>query len=141
MNKTMLLAADADAPFEPMPTTPAIAPDATTKACPVCHAQTFVDMDTCYNCMYMFGSDPALEERRQAMDVHPSTGMRADMSLAGNASSGPSDANMRTGCTHQADPCAPRMSANDQLFAELLVELRGFLGKFLLDRGVDIKQL
>lgn len=33
------------------------------KTCPVCRTQLFADMDTCYNCMYIFGSTPTLEKR------------------------------------------------------------------------------
>lgn len=35
------------------------------KQCPVCKTQLFADMDTCYNCMYMFGSNPELEARTE----------------------------------------------------------------------------
>lgn len=32
------------------------------KLCPTCKTFVFEDMDTCYGCMYRFGSDPAREE-------------------------------------------------------------------------------
>lgn len=32
------------------------------KLCPTCKTFVFADMDTCYGCMYRFGSDPAREE-------------------------------------------------------------------------------
>ena len=33
------------------------------KTCPVCRTMLFDDMDTCYGCMYRFGSNVALEEK------------------------------------------------------------------------------
>ncbi|MDO4290909.1 MAG: hypothetical protein Q4C41_06750 [Eggerthellaceae bacterium] len=33
------------------------------KTCPVCRTTLFDDMDTCYGCMYRFGSNAALEEK------------------------------------------------------------------------------
>ena len=36
------------------------------KICPVCESTLFDDMDTCFGCLYRFGSDPALEAARLA---------------------------------------------------------------------------
>ncbi len=36
------------------------------KICPVCESTLFDDMDTCFGCLYRFGSDPALEAARSA---------------------------------------------------------------------------
>ncbi len=33
------------------------------KTCPICKTHVFDDMNTCYNCMYSFGSNPELEQR------------------------------------------------------------------------------
>lgn len=40
------------------------------KICPTCKTMVFADMDTCYGCMYRFGSDPVREEavRRELED-------------------------------------------------------------------------
>ena len=35
------------------------------KTCPICKTHVFDDMNTCYNCMYSFGSNPELEQRVQ----------------------------------------------------------------------------
>lgn len=35
------------------------------KTCPICKTHVFNDMNTCYNCMYSFGSNPELEQRAQ----------------------------------------------------------------------------
>ena len=35
------------------------------KTCPICKTHVFNDMNTCYNCMYSFGSNPELEQRVQ----------------------------------------------------------------------------
>lgn len=39
------------------------------KVCPVCESTLFDDMDTCFGCLYRFGSDPALEAARSAAAV------------------------------------------------------------------------
>lgn len=39
------------------------------KICPVCESTLFDDMDTCFGCLYRFGSDPALEAARSAAAV------------------------------------------------------------------------
>ena len=39
------------------------------KICPVCESTLFDDMDTCFGCLYRFGSDPALEAARSAKAV------------------------------------------------------------------------
>lgn len=39
------------------------------KVCPVCESTLFDDMDTCFGCLYRFGSDPALEAARSAKAV------------------------------------------------------------------------
>lgn len=36
------------------------------KICPVCESALFDDMETCFGCLYRFGSDPALEAARSA---------------------------------------------------------------------------
>ena len=41
------------------------------KMCPTCKTWVFADMDTCYGCMYRFGTDPEREEavRREYEDI------------------------------------------------------------------------
>lgn len=39
------------------------------KICPVCESALFDDMETCFGCLYRFGSDPALEAARSASAV------------------------------------------------------------------------
>lgn len=135
MNDTMLLAADSLAPVEEAQ--PAAACDQAMtqvetkmKSCPVCRAQVFADMETCFNCMYLFGSNPSLEEKatRHALpEVLPLP-----------AAANPENENEPP----LSDEGSGKRSAGpDQLLAELLVELHCFLGQFLLDRDIDVKQL
>ncbi len=153
MNETMLLAADSFAPIEEVLPSPVEerkdtldgvhdgiasgglhaadavhAVETRTKTCPVCAAQVFADMDTCYNCMYAFGSNEPLEERAAER-----TGCEEDV---------------RQGFCfprERPEPSLPMQDAaerrGDELLAEVLVELHRFLGQFLLDRGIDIKEL
>lgn len=90
------------------------------KLCPVCATTVFGDMDTCYNCMYRFGSNEELEECVAASSPEPAATV---------APGGP------------AEPVGPLPgNAEDRvLFAEFLVELEGFLRQFLADRVVDVK--
>lgn len=143
MNETMLLAADSLTPFEgekqeaaPLAIPSKAATETAMKICPVCRAQVFADMDTCFNCMYLFGSNQALEQKAAARglpgaaDVHAAPRVRDSLHQGTGAvrSLSGSDALSRT-CDDNA------------LMTELLVELHGFLGQFLLDRGIDVKQL
>lgn len=79
----------------------------------------FDDMDTCYNCMYRFGSNEKLEES-----------VAADGAGSPRAA-GSSDAS--------AAPTTADVAA-DGLLAEFLVELEGFLRQFLADRLVHGQQ-
>lgn len=139
MNDTMLLAADSGAPFEEamrsceaeaLPGSRSV--ETGMKACPVCRAQAFADMETCFNCMYRFGSNPALEEKAAARahaDRMQGTGVPAEPGT---------EAILPDGAVAS---CAVRAAKADGcLLAELLVELHGFLGELLLDRGIDVKQ-
>lgn len=91
------------------------------KTCPVCHARVFADIDTCYNCMYLFGSNVALEEKRHE-----------DMEAA--------QAGAKALSSDQTDEVRSGASSGDAaLFIEFLEELRGFLSQFLIERGVDIE--
>lgn len=131
VNETILLAADSLAP---------VAPSVETgmKACPVCRAQVFADMDTCFNCMYLFGSNPALERKAEAKalpEVIPEVIPEAVREVL---SGDPPE-------TKTAPPLEETVpeksgSADGELLAELLVELHGFLGQFLLNRGIDLKE-
>lgn len=146
MDKTVLLAADAatpitsescigdvDAPeFLQEPDEPVLAtkemknitvPESmqlTTKECPVCHAQAFSDMETCYNCMYTFGSKPELESAPQGAQ---------------------SDTEFDT-CEQASYPAQPSVTttSEDELLARFLKEFHGFLGQFLLHNDIRIKE-
>ncbi len=152
MNETMLLAADAQAPITG--DEDALQPDAGSsglvetdvKTCPVCRARLFADMDTCFNCMYRFGSNPALEakaaQRAQAQPLCGATG--GSSSEEGSQPSEALDV-VRPPKAPASGGCLPTqeraVAADERLLSELLVELHGFLGQFLLDRGIDAKQL
>lgn len=88
------------------------------KTCPVCHAHVFADMDTCYNCMYLFGSNQTLEDR-----------MRKKLPL------GQSDPDIAS-AEHDLAAYQTNNERDSALFIEFLEEFRGFLAQFLADRGV-----
>lgn len=164
MNETMLLAADSATPFS--------VPDvvAKTKECPVCQARAFDDMRTCFNCMYQFGSNPALERkaaqeaREGSAELEEESGaegegdataqpseapwMGSDVAAQGNATSKEKQSSSfcfpRTSMEEQVGPppvAAVGTEAGESLFAEALVELHCFLGQFLLHHGIDLKEL
>lgn len=62
------------------------------RICPVCESALFDDMDTCFGCLYRFGSDPALEEARGATAVLWPTASEEERVPLDNAGS---DATMR----------------------------------------------
>lgn len=134
MNETVLLAADAMAPLERAPI------ESGTKLCPICNARVFSDMDTCYNCMYLFGSKPELEQRAslaELPEVDPKP-ERDEDSLPERRL--PSQFLYGRGGPPDPTPLGEAIKGGE-LFGQFLVELYGFLGKFLLDRGIDIKKL
>ncbi len=96
------------------------------KRCPVCKTSVFEDMDTCYKCMYRFGSNEQLEKSvLDAADAVPSPEVPASLvESSPRARSAPSSAEGR---------------GREDLLAEFLVELEGFLGKFIADRVVDVE--
>ena len=168
------------------------------KTCPVCKTHVFNDMDTCYNCMYSFGSNPSLERKLEtdgsvmpdqrvcASDIADGEtvagAFRGDTSdlaarsrpkqqtekhqvalkvspdksffgvslvdeggLLRCASGGyetPEDCikEYETAFLHQEGLGEMKGSAraSDALFDEFLVEFRGFLGKFILDRKIGV---
>ena len=152
MNETMLLAADAQAPItgdedalQPVAGSSGLV-ETDVKTCPVCRARLFADMDTCFNCMYRFGSNPALEakaaERVQAQPMHGAA--EGPPSEEGSQPSEPLDGVQapKAAASGGRLPLRERaVAADERLLSELLVELHGFLGQFLLDRGIDAKQL
>ena len=85
------------------------------KQCPVCATAVFGDMDTCYNCMYRFGSNEELEASRAA---------------AARDDAGPA-----------ALPGASRseLRGDGALLAQFLVEFDGFLRQFLAHRVVGVE--
>jgi len=42
------------------------------KICPACKSKLFDDMDTCFGCMYRFGTDPEREREAEALSWPPS---------------------------------------------------------------------
>ena len=42
------------------------------KICPTCKSKLFDDMDTCFGCMYRFGTDPEREREAEALSWPPS---------------------------------------------------------------------
>lgn len=89
------------------------------KICPVCESALFDDMDTCFGCLYRFGSDPALEAARAAASVPwpvalegertivvapewkpaPKEAALASADGAGSGGGGPAGGGVRTGGT------------------------------------------
>lgn len=88
------------------------------RICPVCKTKVFTDMDTCFNCMYRFGSEPALEHK---------VDNQADTILDGKT------ANSSKG------ECGRPFATDDALFREFLVKFESFLGDFLLDSEIGVK--
>ncbi len=155
MNETMLLAADAQAPI--MGNGDALQPDAVkavpvetdVKTCPVCRARLFADMDTCFNCMYRFGSNLALEAKaaeRNHAQLRDGAGEVPSAQEKPTMEAGEEECLLSEGIEAARENPASKPSAlpersDERLLSELLVELHGFLGQFLLDRGIDAKQL
>lgn len=81
------------------------------KRCPICKTTLFDDMDTCYGCMYKFGTKPELEAR---------------VSIESNK---PGVENIEIGGLN---------SENADLFGSFLVECEGFLRKFIADRKICV---
>ncbi len=84
------------------------------KSCPVCKTTLFEDMDTCYGCMYRFGSSPELEEKALS---------------SGQGDSG-GESNKQPSCQLGGKGC---------LFSDFLVEFERFLRDFLVNRAVQVK--
>lgn len=81
---------------------------AAIKECPVCKTTLFGDMDTCYGCMYRFGSSPNLE-------APPAESPSAQVDALGMVS-----------------------AKDDYLFNKFLVEFHSFLGDFIANRKIDV---
>lgn len=65
------------------------------KVCPTCKTMVFADMDTCYGCMYRFGSDPEREAavRRELEDIaFPEDEGSRDGAESGSANANPLEA-------------------------------------------------
>lgn len=95
-----------------------------TKKCPVCSAAVFADMDTCFNCMYRFGSNERLEAGVAVMDVMEVPDLQEPDLSEPDASALP-----KASCARHGEMCQLR---------EFLVEFEGFLREFLLNREVDV---
>ncbi len=80
------------------------------KRCPVCKTTLFDDMETCYGCMYQFGSNPNLEAKADA-----------EAALSGRA-------------VEKAE-----QEAGECLFNHFLVDFERFLRDFLVYRHVEIE--
>lgn len=127
------------------------------KRCPVCNSTVFEDMSLCFNCMYSFGSNPAVEERaRNSMSAQS---VQTVAQYRSNASEGERDTEgSNTGDQVSAGHNAGINNAIDYLPSQIartacncangkcesladafLVEFSRFLGKFIADRQVGIK--
>lgn len=131
------------------------------KICPVCKTKVFEDMDTCYNCMYKFGSYLELESKVSKEDNENAVAeIEKDIEDIEDAEA--ADGTEATEATEHEDPetASPEKGGKmllskegnvediqeeakeklkDTLFGEFLVEFEGFLRNFLLDRDVDIQ--
>lgn len=151
MNKTILLAADASAPFEPTADEPcsetyvaeqsnlseACSPEhpaessvpaelgLTTKECPHCHANAFSDMDTCFNCMYSFVDGTINDECEEEVITYTEGSELIDEQKK---------------CAPKGAQCSQIRGEEQILLDSFLVEFHGFLGEFLLHRGIEIKK-
>lgn len=54
------------------------------KQCPVCKTNVFSDMDTCYGCMYKFGSNTELEEKAESAKKESLLPSNSEESLFGH---------------------------------------------------------
>lgn len=133
------------------------------KTCPICKTHVFDDMSTCYNCMYSFGSNPDLEQRAKGRNVAQGRmGVSASKTVemvrsvevdpfiecASDSYETPED------CIREYETmliCREKeviksgyagastdAMVSDGLLQEFLVELSGFLRKFLLDRKIGV---
>lgn len=97
------------------------------KRCPVCKSGVFADMDTCYSCMYKFGSNPELEMRFARPDaVAKGRAVGREQEEEGGSQEEGSRANQH------------KKEGEESLCVEFLVQLQGFLRDFLLDRQVRV---
>lgn len=97
------------------------------KRCPVCESGVFADMETCYSCMYKFGSNPELEMRfakSEAVDGECAVVQerKEEGVLHGESSRG----------------AQGRKDGDESLCVEFLVQLQGFLRDFLLNSQVRV---
>lgn len=129
----------------------------TSKECPVCRARVFSDMPVCYNCMYRFGSDQALEAAVKRKEQETSAGASSERAsldatlpdLAPTESravpkdtdkAGAAAMSVESRTTDEGESCSERRS-DESLLAEFLVEFERFLRDFLLNRKIGIKEL
>lgn len=104
------------------------------KKCPVCKTTLFGDMDTCYGCMYKFGSHPEIEAKSVSVPelaaafewATPETGFRKTSN-----GSAPVEETL-------AASLFGMKNEGSCLFNKFLVEFHSFLGEFLVDRNVDV---
>lgn len=91
------------------------------KICPTCKTFVFEDMDTCYGCMYRFGSDLAREElvRREIVgsDFPESTDDSALVAIAESEEGAAADCG---GCLFDGSPWPPPAEGGKGSWAALL---------------------
>lgn len=100
---------------------------ARVKKCPVCNSSVFEDMTVCFNCMYVFGSNPKVEERANAALAQVEEGSEPPKSCSDTE---------REGAAH----CRFGNMDEGNLTDAFLVEFSRFLGEFIADRKISVKQ-
>lgn len=106
------------------------------KKCPVCKTTLFDDMDTCYGCMYKFGSSPELEASA-GMAATASAPVEAATDLAGAEATSAAPSAATTAVLDIPIFRAPS-SEGECLFNKFLVEFHSFLGDFIADSKVNV---
>ena len=114
------------------------ASDAGIKKCPVCKTTLFDDMDTCYGCMYKFGSSPELEASAgmAAMASAPVEAVADTASITQAAST--ATASPATTAVLDVPIFSASSAESGCLFNKFLVEFYGFLGDFIADGKVNV---
>lgn len=108
-------------------------------SCPVCHSKMFSDMDFCFECFHMM-KDVESEGSEEDGEAVQTVIQQPIINYPDTSSV------VSIGIEEAVEAAEPRKSEvvsvcclEGCLFAEFAVELERFLGKFLVDREIDIK--